>query len=276
MRLGIHLPQFREPVAGEAVVAAAQAAESAGVDDVWVSDHVLLPPGSRRPPASFHDALTVLTWAAAVTERVGLGTSVLVAPYRHPALVAKSLASLDALSGGRVICGIASGWMASEFAALDVPFSERGSRTDEAIDILRALWRGEHAFTWRGVATQDVSLLPGPSRLGGPPIWVGGDSDAGIRRAARLGDGWHTTVSDPAALDERLRVLDAALRAASRSRERFAVSVRIRAAPDRVAELAPMLAERGVDHLLVDPPAGETVSFLAFANEIRDHVRPDS
>ena len=100
MRLGVHLPQFREPVVGEVLAEAARIAEDAGADDLWVSDHVILPLGSERPPASFHDPLTVLTWAAAATRRAGLGTSVLVAPYRHPVLLAKSLASLDALSGG--------------------------------------------------------------------------------------------------------------------------------------------------------------------------------
>jgi probable F420-dependent oxidoreductase len=216
---------------------------------------VLLPAGSTRPPAEFHDPLTVLTWAAAATSRAGLGTSVLVVPYRHPVLLAKSLASLDALSAGRVIAGLASGWMESEFAALGVPFAERGRRTDRAIAVCRALWRGETSFDWEGSRVAGHRLLPPPARPGGPPVWIGGNSDAGLRRAARIGDAWHTTVSDPARLEERLGALGAALAARGRTRDDLVVSVRVRARADRVADLAPRLAGLGVGHLLVDPPA---------------------
>jgi probable F420-dependent oxidoreductase len=248
MRLGVHLPQFREPVPGAVLAAAARDAEQAGADDLWVSDHLLLPAGIERPPESFHDPLTVLTWAAAATGRAGLGTSVLVAPYRHPVVLAKALASLDALSGGRVIAGMASGWLESEFAALGVPFGERGRRTDAAIAACRALWSGAELGGNR--------LRPPPARPGGPPVWIGGDGDAGIRRAARLGDGWHTTVSDPARLRERLEALDRELERAGRARGDLVVSVRVRAGAERVARLAPALGDLGVGHLLVDPPAG--------------------
>ena len=257
MRLGVHLPQFREPVTGAQVTEAARAAEAAGLDDVWVSDHVILPTGSTRPPARFHEPLAVLAWAAAVTSRVGLGTSVLVAPYRSPALLAASLASLDALSGGRVIAGLASGWMEAEFDALGVPFRGRGARTDETIAVCRALWRGDDRFAGRFTRFDGMGIQPGPARAGGPPVWVGGNSDAGIARAARLGDAWHTTVSDPERLRERLAVLDAALAREERDRAGFTVSVRVRAAPAAAAALAPALHGLGVDHLLVDLPRFE-------------------
>lgn len=261
MRLGIHLPQFREPVPGEVLTAAARDAEEAGADDVWVSDHLILPAGSERPPESFHDPLTVLTWAAATTRRVGLGTSVLVAPYRHPVVLAKALASLDALSGGRVICGIASGWMEAEFAALGVPFHQRGRRTDATIAICRDLWAGGDAYEWEGVRIEGVCLAPGPSRPGGPPVWVGGNSDAGIRRAVRTGDAWHTTVADRDGLTERLAALDRALTGAGRDRGGLTVSVRVRADAERVARLAPRLRDLGVDHVLVDLPRFDAATF---------------
>jgi probable F420-dependent oxidoreductase len=262
VRLGVHLPQFRDPTSGAEVAAAARAAEAAGADDLWVSDHVLLPAGSTRPPERFHEPLVVLAWAAAVTERVGLGTSVLVAPYRPPVLVAKSFASLDSLSGGRVILGIGSGWMESEFDALGAPFRERGARTDETIRLCRALWAGAEDFEGRFTRLRGVRLSPPPARPGGPPIWVGGNSDAGIRRAVALGDGWHATTGRPERLAERLAVLDAALAAAGRSRSGFVVSVRTRARADAVAELAPRLRALGVGHLLVDP-LGVPVADLA-------------
>ncbi len=121
VRIGLHLPQFREAVDAGLVREVATMAEEAGIDDLWVSDHVILPVGSTRPPESFHDALTVLAFAAATTRRIGLGTSVMVAPYRHPVVLARAVATLDALAGGRVVLGVASGWLASEFAALGGP-----------------------------------------------------------------------------------------------------------------------------------------------------------
>lgn len=257
MRLGVHLPQFREAVSGAQVADAARAAEAAGLHDVWVSDHLILPTGSTRPPERFHDPLTVLTWAAACTSRVGLGTSVLVAPYRAPALLARSLASLDALSGGRVIAGVGSGWLEAEFAALGARCRQRGARTDEAIAVCRALWRGEDRFDGRFTRFEGMCLQPGPARLGGPPVWVGGNTDAGIARAARAGDAWHTTLSDPDRLLERLATLDVALGREGRTREGFTVSVRVRADPAGAAELVPRLRELGVDHLLVDLPRFE-------------------
>jgi len=254
MRLGIHLPQFRAPVTGEDLASFARDAEAAGADDLWVSDHVILPAGSTRPPESFHDSLTVLTWAAAATNHIGLGTSVLVAPYRHPVLLAKSAASLDALSGGRVILGVGSGWMEPEFAALGVPYRGRGRRTDETVAVCRALWRGDESVAWSGGRLDGLTILPRPARPGGPPVWVGGDSDAGIARAVRIGDAWHTTVSDPKALPVRIATLDAALAAAGRPREGFTLSVRVRGDLDRLRLLAPRFRDLGVDHVLVDHP----------------------
>jgi probable F420-dependent oxidoreductase len=271
VRVGVHLPQFREPVTGAQVAEAARAAEAAGLDDVWVSDHVILPTGSTRPPARFHEPLAVLGWAAAVTSRVGLGTSVLVAPYRPPALLAAALASLDALSGGRVIAGLASGWMAAEFAALGIPFRQRGARTDEAIAVCRALWRGEDRFAGRFTRFEGMGIRPGPARPGGPPVWVGGNTEAGIARAARLGDGWHTN-SGPERLGERIAALHAALAREGRDRAGFTLSVRVRADPATAAALAPALRELGVDHLLVDLPGFEE-SFAEQAAELAASVR---
>lgn len=251
MRLGIHLPQYRDAVSGAQLTAAARAVEEAGADDVWVSDHLILPPGSRHPPTRFHDPLTVLTWAAAATERVGLGTSVLVVPYRHPVALAKSLASLDALSGGRVVAGLASGWMESEFRALGVPFAGRGRRTDQAIAVMRALWSGAEGYEWEGERVEGVSLEPPAARPGGPPVWIGGNSDAGLRRAARLGDAWHTTIHEPEALAERLAALDRELERAGRTRAEIVVSVRAHGDARTIGALAPRLAELGVDHLVV-------------------------
>ena len=271
MLLGIHLPQFRNQIVPGPVLAdAARAAEAAGADDVWVSDHLVLPEGSDSPPEAFHDALTVLTWAAAATSRVGLGTSVLVAPYRNPVVLAKSLASLDALSGGRVIAGMASGWMEWEFDALGVPFAQRGARTDEAIAVCRALWAGQHEFRGRFSRFEAAAISPLPARPGGPPIWVGGNSRAGIRRAARVGDVWHTTRSDPDRLAPAINALRAEQQACGRDAAAVSVSVRVRADVDEVSRLAPRLSAIGVAHLLVDLPGFDPDQYGAQVSALRE------
>lgn len=163
----------------------AEAAEAAGFDSLWAGDHV-----------AFHHPLLDVTVAlatfAAVTERVSLGAGVLLLPLRAPALVAREFASLDYLSGGRVILGVGVGGESEkDFDAVGVAPRERGARTDEAMLALREFFAGRPAsFSGRFFAFDGISIEPSPAQAGGPPLWVGGRSDAAIRRAARLGDGW--------------------------------------------------------------------------------------
>jgi probable F420-dependent oxidoreductase len=163
----------------------AVAAEAAGFDSLWAGDHV-----------SFHHPLLDVTVAlasfAAVTERICLGAAVLLLPLRAPALVAREVASLDFLSGGRVILGVGVGGESpKDFEAVGVPLRQRGARTDEAMRALRALFTGRPAsFSGRFSDFDGVRIEPAPVQPGGPPLWVGGRSDAAIERAATLGDGW--------------------------------------------------------------------------------------
>jgi probable F420-dependent oxidoreductase len=164
--------------------AVAELAESLGYDSIWAGDHV-----------SFHNPIVDVTVAlatfAARTERVLIGAGILLLPLRHPSLVAKELASLDWLSGGRVVLGIGVGGEgAKDFEAVGVPVRERGARTDEGMRALRELFRGEASFAGRFFSFEGVRIEPGPAQPGGPPLWVGGRSAAAIRRAGRLGDGW--------------------------------------------------------------------------------------
>lgn len=143
------------------------------------------------------DPLAVLSWLAGVTERVALGTSVIILPYRSPVPVAKLLASVDVLSVGRLIVGVAIGWLAGEFDALGVPFKERASRTDEAIELFRALWtEAQPELVTRHHQLANVQVSPMPLQKPRPPLWVGGSSDGAFRRVARLGDGWHASSMD--------------------------------------------------------------------------------
>ncbi|HUC37854.1 MAG TPA: LLM class flavin-dependent oxidoreductase [Acidimicrobiales bacterium] len=169
------------------------AVERLPIDSVWQGGHVL-------PPSSTGEAVTRLALMTAWTERVRVGTAVLVLPLYHPVVVAKQLADLDVRSGGRVCVGVGvGGEFAKEFQAVGVPRAERGWRTDESIEVLRALWRGGAvSFHGRFVDFEDVELLPvagpegtsGTRRSGGPPIVVSGRKEAAMRRAARLGDGF--------------------------------------------------------------------------------------
>jgi probable F420-dependent oxidoreductase len=167
-------------------------AESAGFDSLWASDHL-----SFVNP--IHEPFVALATFAATTERILLGTGVLLLPLRHPALVAKAAASLDVLSGGRLLLGVGVGGEGEkDFEAAGVPRSERGPRTDEAMEVLRALWRGG-PVTHRGrfYAFAGVEIAPVPARPGGPPLLVGGRSAGALRRAGRLGDGWLAYMASP-------------------------------------------------------------------------------
>ena len=186
MRLGIHLPQYGSVAGPAAIQQAAGLAEELGFSDVWSSDHTVHPAAQDYPSPYLYDPLMTLAWAGAVTERVGLGTSVLVVATHNPLGLANSLASLDSLSSGRVIVGVGVGWSAAEYAALGSDFARRGRRLDEAIDLFRAAWHDD-PVTFGGEFThfEDVRVLPKP--VGPMPIWVGGTSPAAYRRAAERG-----------------------------------------------------------------------------------------
>src|SRR5579864_826940 len=145
MTYGIHLPQYGQVASGAAVVRAARHAEELGFADVWVSDHVVHPAAQSYPSPYLLDPFVTLTWAAASTSTIGLGTSVIVVPQYHPLWLANTTASIDALSGGRLKLGVGVGWSEAEFVALGQDFHTRGRRTDEILEILRLCWATDPA-----------------------------------------------------------------------------------------------------------------------------------
>src|SRR5262245_1020061 len=157
------------------------------------------PRGAPYPPSAiFYDPVLTLTWAAAFTKRIGLGTSVLVLPMRHPLPLAKELATLQNLSEGRLILGAGVGWMEAEFAALGVPFRQRGRRMDEGIALMRAVWSQDPVtFPARHIPAivEEMRMLPQPVQP--IPIWIGGSSEAALARAVRLAEGWHGSRLSP-------------------------------------------------------------------------------
>ncbi len=212
MDFGCHLPVFGPIATRDTVLAFARRMEALGYDSLWASDHVALPRaiGSRYPysetgqfplpaGANFLEPLTTLALVAGVTERVRLGTTILVLPHRHPVLAAKMLATLDHLSGGRVILGAGVGWLREEIELLGAPFDGRGAWSDEAIRIMRACWASERAsHHGRFFSFDEISIAPLPARHS-IPVWIGGHTPSAFRRVAALGDGWHAAF--PSSLD---------------------------------------------------------------------------
>ena len=206
MQFGVLLPQFGALARGADVTqrirTVAQTAERLGYDVLWTAEHIIFPPiittpypyGDRFPyPITdpILDIVATLSYVAAITSRITLGSSVLVLPYRNPIVLAKELASLDVLSNGRLLLGVAAGWLKEEFDMLGVPFHERGRRTDEYVTLLRALWTQERV-TFHGDCfdLSAAAFFPKPVQRPHPPIWIGGGSPAALRRVARVGDGW--------------------------------------------------------------------------------------
>jgi probable F420-dependent oxidoreductase len=252
MQVGIHLPQIGRKAGPESIRRAAIQAEELGFADVWTSEHIIIPKGAPYPPSAlFYDPILTLTWAAAFTKRVGLGTSVLVLPMRHPLPLAKELATLQNLSEGRLILGAGVGWMAAEFAALGVPFRERGRRMDEGIAMMLAVW-GEDPVSFRArhipAVIENMRMLPQPIKS--IPIWIGGSSEAALARALRL-DGWHgSRLSPQEAMPIVRRLRD------KRPEPEFTISLRSSWDGKDEAELGARLAAyraAGIGHVLVEP-----------------------
>jgi len=191
VRFGLQLPTYGPTATPDAIVRSALLAESLGFDSVWTNDHVLVPSRLTNPYGRIFEAVTTLAWVAAQTERVRLGISVLILPQRDPILAAKQLATLDLLSGGRLIAGFAAGYVEEEFAFLRAPFSERGRLLVEYLQAMRALWRGERSFVGEHVSFEDAVFGPLPAQGEHVPVWLGGTSTAALRRAAAHADAWH-------------------------------------------------------------------------------------
>jgi len=260
----------------------AQKAEQCGFESLWTVEHVVIPKGYQTPyPYSkdgkipggedvpIPDPLLPLAYAAAVTKRIRLATGVVILPQRHPLYVAKEMATLDLLSGGRTILGIGSGWLKEEFEALGLDFHARGSRTDEAIKSLRALWRDNPSnFHGKHFDFGPVLSFPKPAQTNGIPIHIGGHSPAAARRAGRLGDGFFPAVSDIPKLNELFALMRAEADKAGRDADKIELSCVGRAAVDSLKTFADV----GISRVVVAPPAfdkeGLTRGLEKIGNEV--------
>ena len=305
MEFGCHLPIFGPAATRSGLLAFAREMERLGYDSLWASDHIVIPHTirSRYPysdtgefplaaDATFLEPLTALAMVAGVTERAKLGTTVLVLPHRHPVLAAKTLATLDHLSGGRVILGAGVGWMREEIELLGAPYDARGAWSDEAIRIMRACWREERTrFKGRFFTFDDIGCFPKPAR-GDIPIWMGGHSKPALRRIVALADGWHAAFPTAAGLESGLAELRAECATQKRRFEDLAITLRaglsIRPSPgganrkalqgtpeEIVADLRTFKA-LGVSHVLMEASYRDlgqmTRTFETFARDIRPKV----
>lgn len=203
-KFGVFLPVSGRAASRKTLMEAAQRAEALGYDSVWAADRLVMPwkintayPYSKEatfivpPDRPFFDTLTCLAFLAGCTEKIQLGMSVMVMPYRHPLYWAKIAATIDQLSTGRLILGVGVGWMEEEFAAMNAPFKERGKVSDEQLRLLKQLWSEEH-ITFRGdyYKVDDIAFSPKPYQKPRLPIWIGGEGKAAQRRAGQYGDAW--------------------------------------------------------------------------------------
>ena len=207
MKFGIVLPNFGQDATRLSIVDTTLAADSLGFDSVWVTDHLALPQSNARQYGLIFEAVTTLSYLAGSTGRIRLGISALVLPQRNPVEIAKELATLDVLSGGRVILAAGIGWSSEEYQNLGQSFHDRGKRMDEALKVLRTLWRGNKTATYHGkyYNFDQVAFEPQPIQGGGPPLWVAGDSAAALKRAIYYADGWHPHMNTPEDLSTALK-----------------------------------------------------------------------
>ena len=272
MRIGLHALGIGEGAKRAAIDAAAVAAESAGFVRLWAGEHLVMvdDAASRYPyaadgrigvpaAADWLDPMICLSFAAAATSTIGLATGVTLLPEHHPIVVAKQAASLDVLSGGRFTLGVGIGWSAEEFAALGLPFQDRGRRTAEYVSALRTIWREDVAnFQGEFVSFDGIRVNPKPFQGRSIPIIVGGNSDAALNRVAAWADGWYGfNLDGPEDVAARLAYLEGQCRENDRDRGSVYCAVALR--NPRVSDV-PELVDLGVDELvLVQSPGPDRV-----------------
>jgi probable F420-dependent oxidoreductase len=274
MDYGIVLPHFGSFARKEAaarIIAVAETAESLGYSTAWVIDHLVLPARVEggyafNPLDPFLEPITVLGALALRTSRIKLGTAVLVLPYRHPIYTAKALATVDVLSGGRLVVGVGAGWMEPEFAALGVPIAERGSRTNETIDVLKALWTEDvPSYSGHHFQFSNIKSVPQPVQKPRPPILVGGMTKGALQRVVRRADGWIALGKSPSDLRQPLETLREMTLKAGRKPDELHICMLPISAPslEQVIEDLPRYAELGVQHLYLSMRAW-TAEFSRF------------
>jgi probable F420-dependent oxidoreductase len=302
--------QGRGVLAGkEAITTLARRAEALGYNSIWVTDRMLIPVQSRSaypysptgafplgPDEPWLEPLTAVMYLASITERINVGTSVLVIPYRNPVFTAKALATADYLSGGRVILGTGVGWWREEFTALGIPFEDRAARTVEYLRIMKEIWtKPRVAFEGRFARIAEAGgVRPHPARQPHIPIWIGGHSDAALRRVVAVGDGWHplglrppVTLHPPEMASKVRQLRDMAVAA---GRDPAAITISFKAplkfeeapgtrtplagSPSQIVEDLQAYVAAGVQHFVLDFSVAVVPAMLDVLERFAADVRP--
>lgn len=244
----------------------ARLAEELGFESVWAGEHVVVPsprvsPSPLEPTDPILDPIVHLSFVAAVTERLLLASGIIILPQRNPVVLAKQAATLDVLSGGRLLLGVAAGYLGPEMSAVGVPMAERGARTDDHLAAMRALWTQPGPVEYKGRFTSfsGVDAHPRPVQPGGPRIVVGGHSPAAFRRAVRSGHGWFGFALTPEAAGECVKGLRQAAAQVPRPEELGALEVSV--TPRRPLDSASLeaFANSGVHRVVVNTIGASTV-----------------
>ena len=307
MRFGVAVPNYGPLATAENMVRLARRAESLGIDSIWVADHLVAPvgvqsiypfdrspdpkPGNMGVIEEFYEPLTTLAFLAGATTHIRLGVSVYVMPYRNPIVTAKIVATLDALSKGRVIFGVGVGWLREEFTALGQDARRRGRVTDEYLEVCRRLWRDEIArFEGRHYTLPPVRTGPKPTQRPWPPIWIGGNSEPAVRRAIALGDGLHLIDLSPEEAAARVAQVRAAEASAGRAhplsvslrkgilvrREDRADDKALYGTPAKIRRDVAAYAEAGIDYLVSNLRQAKSIDELEEAlDETAQALRDD-
>jgi probable F420-dependent oxidoreductase len=314
MQFGFALPGRGPLATPEALTKLAEKADALRYASVFVTDHVVIPTSYSSPyPYSptgrfagdwtngYLEPLAMMGVLVGLTSRVKIGTSVLVVPYRNPVVTAKMLATLDVMSGGRMILGAGVGWMKEEFEAVQAPpFADRGKVTDEYLRLMREMWTKEPVeFTGAHYRLPSASALPKPRQKGGIPIWIGGHTDVALRRTGELADAWHPIGMRPPAMlppdeyAEKVKIIHGWARKAGRDPKAIGLSLRVplELAPKRgratVSELPGFRGTAqdvirhirsyqalGVSHFVFDPASPDLKGQLTLMERFAEEVRP--
>ncbi len=304
MKFGFSLVVRGNDATPETFAKIAERAEALEIDSLWLSAHVILPPqvksGYVLIPGAKHaehwkecywEPFTVLSYLSALTSRITLGTSVVIVPMHNPVELAKQVAEVDVLSGGRFVFGIGVGWFEEEFEVLGKDFHNRGARTDEAMDLMKTLWSDDPvSFDGRYTQVENARFSPKPVQRPAPPIWVAGGSKAALKRAARIGDAWHPARPTVAQIHEARGQLNGYLEEAGRTPESLAIAVKSplvfqdgRPGADdpptqgRVADIVDGLAryrDAGASHMVMDFVPEKLATALDTMERFAQEVRP--
>jgi probable F420-dependent oxidoreductase len=260
----------------DAAARVAQAAEAAGFESVWTGEHVVLPdpqaPPSPLPPLyPLLDPAVALAFIAAHTKKVKLGTGIIILPQRNPLVLAKELASVDVVSGGRLIFGLGIGYLKAEFDALGAPFDQKGPRSIDYVQAMKTLWTQEKpAYKGNFVSFSDIQARPQPVQKPHPPIVIGGHTKEAFRRAVQYGNGWYGFALDLAATEKCLAGLQAAARQVNRPQELGALEISVTPGPALDLDTAKKYAELGVHRLIPFRRAKTEQELLDFVRQSRD------